>query len=242
MSTVIVPARFASSRFPGKVLEKIGGVPMVVRVAERCLKTKADRVIIVTDDERVLRVCEKLDGVEVTMSSPDIKTGTDRVAKVATYLDDDIIINVQGDEPFIDPALIDSLITALEEAPALNMVTACVQVGEDEAKSPDTVKVVLDRAENALYFSRYPIPYCRDGHSIPRYKHIGIYGFRRNFLLEFTQLEPSALEDIEKLEQLRVLENGIKIRVVKTDYNPISVDTPDDLEKACRYAAEVENG
>jgi 3-deoxy-manno-octulosonate cytidylyltransferase (CMP-KDO synthetase) len=243
MSVVVIPARYESSRLPGKPLAKIGGVPMVVRTAERCIKSEADRVIVVTDDMRVLDACKAVDGLEASMSDPAIPSGTDRVAKVAKFLEDDIVINVQGDEPFIDPGLIDALIAELKADEGLNMVTACTpfEEGEDES-NPNAVKVIFDSMGNALYFSRLPIPFDREGSGVQRYRHIGIYGFRKDFLLKFASMEPSRLENTEKLEQLRAMESGEKIRVLVTDYKPISVDTAEDLKKAEEYLKRLGNG
>jgi len=233
MSIVVIPARMASTRFPGKPLKKISGVPMILRVAENCLKTSADRVIVATDDEDIMRTCESLDGLESTMSSPDITSGTDRVAVVAKFILDDIFINVQGDEPFIDPKLVDALIKDLQDNPDVMMNTAaCVFDEGEDVNDPNSVKVVMDKDDFALYFSRSPIPFNRDGKSVDYYKHIGIYGFRKDWLMKFSEMEPSSLEMTESLEQLRALDNGVKIKVIKTDYKPVSVDTEEDLKKA----------
>jgi 3-deoxy-manno-octulosonate cytidylyltransferase (CMP-KDO synthetase) len=234
MSIVVIPARMASSRLPGKPLKKISGVPMILRVAENCLKTSADRVIVATDSEEIMRTCETLDGLESTMSSPDIKSGTDRVAVVAKYILDDVFINVQGDEPFIDPELINALIKDLEENPDVMMNTAACRFSEGEdVNDPNSVKVVMDKDGFALYFSRSSIPHDRDNSGkADCYKHIGIYGFRKDWLMKFSEMEESSLESVEKLEQLRALENGVKIKVIKTDYKPVSVDTEEDLKKA----------
>jgi len=234
MSIVVIPARYASTRFPGKPLKKIKGVPMILRVAERCMKSKADRVVVATDSREILQVCETVNGLESTMSSPDLRSGTDRVAVVSRFILDDIVINVQGDEPFIDPALIDSLIDDLEQNPDVKMNTAACKFSPDEDPSDkNLVKVTTDKDSNALYFSRSLIPHDRDASgNVEYYKHIGIYGFRREWLLEFADMEPSQLEQIEKLEQLRALENGIDIKVLNTEYKPVSIDTEADLKKA----------
>jgi 3-deoxy-manno-octulosonate cytidylyltransferase (CMP-KDO synthetase) len=207
---------------------------MILRVAENCLKTSADRVIVATDSEEIMRTCETLDGLESTMSSPDIKSGTDRVAVVAKYILDDVFINVQGDEPFIDPELINALIKDLEENPDVMMNTAACRFSEGEdVNDPNSVKVVMDKDGFALYFSRSSIPHDRDNSGkADCYKHIGIYGFRKDWLMKFSEMEESSLESVEKLEQLRALENGVKIKVIKTDYKPVSVDTEEDLKKA----------
>jgi len=228
-SAVVIPARYSSKRLEGKPLKEIGGVPMIVWVAQNCLKSKADRVIVVTDDMRILDVCRDIENLEVTLSEPDLPSGTDRVAKVAQYLENDIIINVQGDEPFIDPNLINTLIDDFKDSDAV-MNTACVRIGYDLALNPNIVKVVRDIKLNAIYFSRSPIPYYRDKTSNKIYlKHIGIYGYRRSFLKVFSKLEEGSLEKIEKLEQLRAIEHGYRIHVIETDYEGISVDTEEDL-------------
>ena len=236
MSSVIIPARYASVRFPGKVLVKIGGIPLIERVVAQCLKTKADNVYVVTDDERVSEALRHT-GVPVIMSPPEIATGTDRVAFAAKGLTDAVIINAQGDEPFISPALIDTLIEQLSADASLNMITACCEfkAGEDIG-NPANVKVVLDSNGYALYFSRLPIPCDRDMKAHPvRYKHIGIYGFKRDFLLKYAEMPATPLESSEMLEQLRALENGERIKVIKTAYKPISIDTADDLAIAEEY-------
>jgi len=234
MSIVVIPARMASVRLPGKPLRKIKGVPMILRTAERCLKSEADRVVVATDSLEILRVCEQLDGLESTMSSPDLQSGTDRVAVVSKFSDDDIVINVQGDEPFIDPELINELIRDLRENKDVQMNTAaCLFDKGEDVSDPNNVKVVVDKNGFALYFSRSPIPHDRDGSvDVEYYRHIGIYGYRRDWLQKFAAMEPSDLEKTEKLEQLRALENGVDIKVLKTDYKPVSVDTEEDLIKA----------
>lgn len=232
MSIIVIPARHASSRLPGKPLKKIKGVPMILRVAERCMKSKADRVIVATDSEEILKVCETLDGLESSMSSPDLQSGTDRVAAISKFVMDDIVINVQGDEPFIDPALIDRLIDDLEQNPDTKMNTAAC-LFEGDPSDTNAVKVVTDKNGRALYFSRALIPHDRDGEgNVEYYRHIGIYGFRKSWLQEFAALPQTALEKTEKLEQLRALENGTDIKVLITDYKPVSVDTDEDLIKA----------
>ena len=232
MSAVIIPARYGSTRFLGKVLADIDGKPMIVRVAEQAVQTSADKVIVVTDNEKVYEVCSNIDKVNVMMSPSDLSTGTDRVAFAAKNIDDDIIINVQGDEPFIPPLLIEQLIQGLKADKSLKMITACVPFADiNNSENPSAVKVILDKYDYAVYFSRYPIPYNRDNiEGVVRYRHIGIYGFRRDYLFEFASQERTYLEKCENLEQLRAVENGVKIKVVKTDYNPLSVDTLEDLQ------------
>ncbi|MDR2870243.1 MAG: 3-deoxy-manno-octulosonate cytidylyltransferase [Deferribacteraceae bacterium] len=236
MSTIIIPARYGSSRFPGKVLATIGGEPMISRVVRQCKDTIATDIHVVTDDERVITAVTPL-GVKAHMSPSDIATGTDRIAFVAANLTDDIVINVQGDEPFIPPTLINELITQLEAEPTLNMNSACTPfLPNDNANDANHVKVVLSQAGYALYFSRLPIPFDRDGKAKPqRYRHIGIYGYRRKFLLQYSKMAKTPLEAAEMLEQLRALENGERIKMIITPYRPISVDTAQDLQEAVEY-------
>lgn len=241
MSIIVIPARFASTRLPGKPLKKIGDIPMILRVAERCMQANTDRVIVATDSEEILKVCEQLDGLESSMSSPELQSGTDRVAAVSKYSLDDIVINVQGDEPFIDPELIRQLIDDLEKNPEIMMNTAMVKFDADEDPAdPNAVKVATDSEGFALYFSRSLIPHDRDSSGdVEYYRHIGIYGYRRDWLQKFAELPQTALEKAEQLEQLRALENGVRIKVIKTDYKPVSVDTEEDLKKA---ETRIKNG
>lgn len=240
MSAIIIPARYGSTRFPGKVLADINGYPMIVRVAMQAVQTIADKVIVVTDNQLVIdafKGVEEVKNVEVVLSPENINTGTDRVAFAAKNIDDDIIINVQGDEPFIPPTLINQLIEGLSNNDDVKMITAAVPFSDiNLSENPSAVKVIMDKSDFALYFSRYPIPYNRDHiENITRYKHIGIYGFKRDYLFEFANTPRTDLEICENLEQLRALENGVKIKVVKTDYNPLSVDTYEDLENILKF-------
>ena len=241
MSVVIIPARFASERLPGKPLKKIDGVPMIVRVAQRCLKSRADRVIVVTDSKEILEVCEKVEGLESVMSDPQIKSGTDRVAKVAKFLKDEIVINVQGDEPFVPHEIIDQMIEDFELNKGVYMNTFATKIDSKTAENPNCVKVVFDKSNNAIYFSRAKIPFNRGLGDCDYYKHIGIYGFRRGFLLKYADMPQGDLEMLERLEQLRVLENGYKIKILFTSYEPISVDTEDDLRRAEEYSKKGKN-
>lgn len=231
MSAVIIPARFNSSRLPGKPLVKIGGVSMIARVANNCLKSIADRVIVATDDTRIMDICEKIDNLEVTLSEREYFSGTDRIADVAKYLRDDIVINVQGDEPFLSYKLIDNLINSLEDN-NVYMNSAYVDMNEEEADDPGNVKVVIDKQDYALYFSRAKIPYPRDEDVLKYKKHLGIYGFKRGFLLQYADMEKTSLEEAEKLEQLRALENGYKIKMIKSEKDSLSIDTYEDVTKA----------
>jgi 3-deoxy-manno-octulosonate cytidylyltransferase (CMP-KDO synthetase) len=238
MSAVaIIPARWASTRFPGKPLAMLAGRPLVQHVWERCLRAKKlSRVIVATDDMRIAEVAFDF-GAEVTLTSPKHPTGSDRLAEVAKKLTGvSIILNVQGDEPLIDPRLIDRLVDDMVKNPRAEMVTAATPFVDAAAvANPNNVKVVIDRLGNALYFSRSAIPFDRDaaGVAAPLH-HLGIYGYRRAFLLQFVKWKPTPLEQSEKLEQLRALEMGARIRVVLTKHRSIGVDTPEDLAAAER--------
>ncbi|HEY8899561.1 MAG TPA: 3-deoxy-manno-octulosonate cytidylyltransferase [Chthoniobacterales bacterium] len=236
MSAVaIIPARWGSTRFPGKPLALLAGKPLVQHVWERCLRAKKlRRVIVATDDLRIAEAAFEF-GAEVALTSPEHPTGSDRLAEVAASLRGvSRIINVQGDEPLIEPKLIDRLVTELKENPDAGMVTAATPfLDASAATDPNCVKVVADRLGNALYFSRSLIPFDRDGSgAVVPLHHLGIYGYRRNFLLEYVKWKPTPLEQSEKLEQLRALEMGARIRLVETKHRSIGVDTPEDLAAA----------
>ena len=226
----IIPARYASTRLPGKPLRDIAGKPMIVRVYERAIRAqRVHEVVVATDDERIRAAVEEHGGNAV-MTRADHATGTDRLAEVAAQRPDcDLIINVQGDEPLIDPAVIDALVAPFEHDEALMMATAKTEITDAaEMENPNNVKVVADRTGNALYFSRACIPYARNA-GAKVYKHIGIYAYRRDFLLAYAKMAQTELECSESLEQLRALENGYRIRVVETDAVFIGVDTEEDL-------------
>lgn len=227
----IIPARYSSTRLPGKPLKDICGKPMICRVYERAKNSKlADEIIVATDDERIFQAVEKNSGRAI-MTRADHKTGTDRLAEVAEkFPDAEIVVNVQGDEPLIEASLIDELIEQFADE-NLQMATVATELfDEEEMKNPNNVKVVIDKKNNALYFSRSLIPYPRNAGKAKVYKHIGIYAYRRNFLLNYAKMEPTELEKSESLEQLRALENGFKIRVIKSDCKFIGVDTEEDLK------------
>ncbi len=240
----IIPARFASSRLLGKPLADIGGKPMLQHTYESVLKSKLiNEVIIAVDDDKVAQVAMNF-GAKVIMTPKDIATGSDRIAYVAKNLPSaKIIVNIQGDEPFIVGDMIDQAIEPLLFDKSVNVSTLVKKIETvDELKSPSIPKVVFDYQNNALYFSRSPIPYVRDAKTnyeritnADIYKHIGLYVFRKDALLKFTSLEPTELENIEKLEQLRMLENGMKIKIVVTEYDNLAIDTPEDLERARIY-------
>lgn len=242
-SICVIPARYSSTRLPGKPLKDICGKPMICRVWERASKAQSvAEVIVATDDERILQAVEKYSGRAV-MTRADHKTGTDRLAEVAEkFPDADVIVNVQGDEPLIEPALIDELVAEFADD-ELQMATVATELTDvDEMQNPNNVKVVVDKNGNALYFSRSLIPYPRNAGKSQVFKHIGIYAYRRNFLLTYAKMEPTPLEQSESLEQLRALENGYKIRVIKSDCRFVGVDTEDDLKLVNEiYRREVGN-
>lgn len=228
----VIPARYASTRLPGKPLKDIAGKPMVVRVYERASQAeKVDETLVATDDERIKAAVEAAGG-RAMLTRAEHPTGTDRLAEVAeAYPEVDLIINVQGDEPLIEPALIDKLAKQFEGDAALQMATVKTPMAdEEEQQNPNNVKVVCDREGYAMYFSRSLLPYPRRG-GCPVYKHIGIYAYRRNFLLAYAQMEPTPLERAESLEQLRALENGFRIKVVETQASFVGVDTEEDLQR-----------
>jgi 3-deoxy-manno-octulosonate cytidylyltransferase (CMP-KDO synthetase) len=247
--TAIIPARFASSRLPGKPLLALAGQPMILHVIARAKAVRAiQRVIVATDDERILRVVQEA-GEEAWMTAATHQTGTDRLAEVAAQLESDIIVNVQGDEPFIEPATIEAALQPLLDDASLVMATTCEPLGSAaDVLNPNVVKVVRDEAGFALYFSRQPIPFPRaevlahgslaaaltaQPELLPLYaKHTGLYVYRRDFLLHFAGLASTALERVEALEQLRALAYGYRIRVVPTTHRSLGVDTLADWEKA----------
>jgi len=236
---VVIPARYGSTRFPGKPLFKIAGKPLIQHVWERCGKARGITAIIVaTDDMRIAEAAFDF-GAEVSMTSPKHRSGTDRCAEVAKRLHGFThLINVQGDEPLIDPTLISRLAKTLTGDKTIDMITAANAFGSDEdAGNPNAVKVVLDRAGNALYFSRSVIPFARA--SSPCFlRHQGIYGYSAKFLLQFVKWKPGALEQCEQLEQLRALENGARIRVLLTKSASLGVDAPEDAALAERLLAQ----
>ncbi len=239
--TAIIPARFGSTRFEGKALADICGKPMIQHVYERTIRSSlVQDVIVATDDERIASVVRKFGG-KVEMTSTGHETGTDRLAEVAARIESEIIVNVQGDEPLIEPSMIDEAIKPMVDDSSIVMSTLKSRIKTlHDFLSPNVVKVVTDWEGFALYFSRSPLPNFRDkwndlkdekfsSGKLLCYKHIGLYVYRREFLLQFSQMSPTYLELSEKLEQLRVLENGYKIKVVETSHESIGVDTPADL-------------
>jgi 3-deoxy-manno-octulosonate cytidylyltransferase (CMP-KDO synthetase) len=241
----IIPARWGSTRFPGKALHPIAGKPLLRHVWERCRRAKKlDRLIIATDDFRIAHAAFDW-GAEVSMTSPNHASGTDRIAEVAKKLKQfSHIVNIQGDEPLIDPKLIDRFVRELERDNKLEMITAAHPFDDPrEAESPHQVKVVVDQSSDALYFSRARIPFVRDAsEAATHFRHQGIYGYRRDLLLRFVRWKTSPLERVEALEQLRALENGVRIRVVMTGSGSPGVDTPEDAQAVAASLCEAQCG
>ena len=243
----VIPARFSSTRLLGKPLADIGGKPMIRHTYESAKKSKfIQKLIIAVDDTKVEQVVRGF-GADVMVTPSDINTGSDRIAYVVKkFKDADIIVNIQGDEPFINAEMIDQAIEPLLFDKNVNVSTLAKRIDSvQDFKVSSVVKVVFDYNNCAMYFSRSPIPFVRDGKSnfekiqmSEVYKHIGLYVFRRDALLKFTSLEPTDLEKAEKLEQLRLLENGIKIKVVVTEFDTLAVDTQDDLDRARKYYSQ----
>ena len=232
-TAAVIPARFGSTRFPGKPLALLGGKPVIQHVWERAVRSKADIVLVATDDERIFRTVESFGGKAV-MTRSDHPSGSDRIWEAAEPLDADLILNIQGDEPMIPPSVIDGLIDLMAEGTA-EMGTVVVPVRRcDVEHNPNLPKVVVSADGFAIYFSRSMIPYLREGgEEMPKlYRHWGIYAYRRDALKKFVSLPPGALEKCEKLEQLRALENGMRIKVLETAFQTIGIDTPEDLKNA----------
>lgn len=232
-AVAVIPARFAASRFPGKPLAPIAGVPLIQRVWEGTRTAKSlERVVVATDDERIATVCRGF-GAEVAMTRADHPTGTDRIAEVAARLDADVVVNVQGDEPLIEGRVVDAAVETLARDPALPMATLVHAAEPGAQDDPNRVKVVIDKNGRALYFSRSPLPYVRDVAPPRIWQHVGLYAYRRPFLLELVQIAPTSLERAESLEQLRVLESGFPIGVaIVSDWRGVSVDVPGDVARA----------
>jgi 3-deoxy-manno-octulosonate cytidylyltransferase (CMP-KDO synthetase) len=236
----IIPARYESSRFPGKPLADLGGRPMIEHVYRRAAEAPSvDAVVVATDDQRIVDAVEAFGGI-ARMTLATHRTGTDRVAEVAADLSCRIVVNVQGDEPLIEPAMIAAVVEPLRADPSVPMATVRRRLTDPaDAASPHVVKVVTDARGDALYFSRASIPYCAQatGHPMEAFVHVGLYAFQRDFLLAFARLPQTPLELAESLEQLRALEHGYRIRTVVTEHHSIGVDTPEDLERARRLSA-----
>ncbi|MBU4445158.1 MAG: 3-deoxy-manno-octulosonate cytidylyltransferase [Candidatus Marinimicrobia bacterium] len=234
----IIPARYQSARLLGKPLVKIDGKPLIQHVYENALKcSNLDSLVVATDDERILEVVQKFGG-EAVMTPSDLSSGTDRCAFVARSMDVDIVANIQGDEPFLDTSMIDKAIDLLKRKPEMQVVTAARRrIRNEELENPNIVKVLIDKYQNALYFSRRNIPYIRSKGLLPSHPalaHTGLYVYRKSYLLQFVNMPPSTLEQLEQLEQLRILENGDRIHVVLTDKFSIGIDTPEDVKQAER--------
>ena len=232
---IIIPARLASTRFPEKVLADIGGLPMVVRTAKAV--SAIDRVVVATDDEKIMLTC-KAHGIEARMTSLTHKSGTDRINECAQLLDipdDELIINVQADEPFIEISVVEALVKRLNQLKnedAEFVMGSCFNtINSESAQDPNLVKVILDDEQNAIYFSRSPIPFNRSGEAT-YFGHIGIYGFTKKTLFEFCNLSDAPIEDIEKLEQLRAIYHQKKISMVKVSNTSFGIDTEEDLKRA----------
>ncbi len=226
----VIPARYQSSRFPGKPLADILGKPMIWWVYQQCLKVRElDEVYVATDDERIFNICTEF-GMRVIMTSDQHRSGTDRLGEVATKVSGDLFVNIQGDEPLIEPQMIRDLIGIFDDQSVYYGSLRKQITDEAEIQAPSTVKVVVDKNEDALYFSRSVIPSnVKDGKPVRIYRHVGIYAYKRDFLMTFIQLPPSELEAVEGLEQLRALENGYKLRVHETQFDSIGVDLPEHI-------------
>ena len=237
----VIPARFQSSRLPGKALADIGGRPMIEHVYRRASAARSIRsVIVVTDDERIHRAVIGFGG-DSRMTSPSHQSGTDRIAEIVPSLACDVIVNVQGDEPLIEPAMIDEAVAPFAHDRGLMMSTLRRRIDDEaERQNPNVTKVVVDRDEFALYFSRAPIPHVREGSpAAPAWRHVGLYAYRRDCLMRLAALPPTALERSEALEQLRALEHGIRIKTLETQFDSIGVDTPEDLARVRSMVATV---
>ena len=237
MKTIaFIPARYAATRFPGKLMQKLGDKTIIRHTYDNTVATLLfDEVIVVTDSEIIFNEIIQNEGYAI-MSKQNHESGSDRIAEVVADIDVDLVVNVQGDEPFVKKSLLESLLMAFNHDPDEEIKVASLMyhtVNEEIINNPNHVKVVVDKKSNALLFSRSVIPFQRDKNiSVTYYKHIGIYAFRKSALMNFTSWEPTPLERIEKLEQLRYLENGVKIKMIVTDESPLSIDTPEDFEKA----------
>jgi 3-deoxy-manno-octulosonate cytidylyltransferase (CMP-KDO synthetase) len=238
----VIPSRFASTRLPGKPLVTLGGKPMVQHVYERAKKAQTvHKVLVATDDQRIFDAVVAFGG-EARMTRSDHRTGTERIAEVAAHEEGDIFINVQGDEPLIDPVSIDTAVAALLEEPPAQIATVAAPIRHaNDIMDPNVVKTVLDFDENALYFSRAPIPWVRGAPQkihVKYWKHLGLYAFQRDALLEYPTLPQGELEKIEQLEQLRWLENGWRIRVAEVARDAVSVDVPEDISRVEKLLKE----
>lgn len=235
----VIPSRYASTRLEGKPLKDICGHTMIEWVYKRTKLSNLDEVVVATDDERIYKEVERFGGKAI-LTSKEHENGTSRIAEVCTkYEDYDVIVNVQGDEPLIDPEMINSIINSFKEDDTISMSTLKYKIDTmEEIENPNYVKVITDKKGYALYFSRSVIPYPRKLDIQNYYKHVGIYGYKRDFVVEYAKMEPTPLELSESLEQLRALENGYRIKVMETPYKIIGVDTQEELEKVREYIKE----
>jgi len=244
MKTIgVIPARYASTRFPAKVLANINGKPLVRHVWEKATQCRElDEVLIACDHEEVFKAAQAFKA-RVVMTDPNHPSGSDRIAEAVKDLKVDIVVNIQGDEPFIDPRTIDALALLLKQDAKTKMATVIKEISDDaDFQNPNVVKCVVDEQGYALYFSRASIPYHRNKNAssrIKNYKHLGLYAYRKNFLLQFKDWPKGQLESAEELEQLRILEHGIKIKTTITSYESIAVDTPQDLQKAILWFGKL---
>lgn len=235
----VIPSRYASTRLEGKPLKDICGHTMIEWVYKRTKLSNLDEVVVATDDERIYGEVERFGGKAI-LTSKEHENGTSRIAEVCTkYEDYDVIVNVQGDEPLIEPEMINSIINSFKEDDTISMSTLKYKIDTmEEIENPNYVKVITDKKGYALYFSRSVIPYPRKLDIQNYYKHVGIYGYKRDFVVEYAKMEPTPLELSESLEQLRALENGYRIKVIETPYKIIGVDTQEELEKVREYIKE----
>lgn len=235
----VIPSRYASTRLEGKPLKDICGHTMIEWVYKRTKLSNLDEVVVATDDERIYKEVERFGGKAI-LTSKEHENGTSRIAEVCTkYEDYDVIVNVQGDEPLIEPEMINSIINSFKEDDTISMSTLKYKIDTmEEIENPNYVKVITDKKGYALYFSRSVIPYPRKLDIQNYYKHVGIYGYKRDFVVEYAKMEPTSLELSESLEQLRALENGYRIKVMETPYKIIGVDTQEELEKVREYIKE----
>ena len=237
-TAVVIPARYGSSRFPGKVLAQLAGKPMIQHVYERASASKADICLIAADDQRVIDACASF-GATAIMTDPELPSGSDRIAAALKGIEADIVINVQGDEPLLPTEAIDALIDRMKQSDRPDMATVGVEASREELDNPNKVKLVKSNSGKALYFSRSMIPFLRTGgEDMPVYLHWGIYAYRRDVLEKFVTMPAGKLENCEKLEQLRALENDIDIQVLITNLESVGVDTPEDLVRAEAKLAE----
>ena len=238
----VIPARYGSSRFRGKVIAEIAGKPMIQWVYERANQSQIlDQLFVAVDDPRVLNCVEGFGG-NVVMTNPKHQSGTDRIAEAVVNIKTDIVVNIQGDQPLLDPTMIDEAVQPMLEDATVQMSTLKIKIREEDYSDPAVVKVVVDENDFALYFSRSLIPYPRDNVAVNVYEHVGLYVYRKDFLLKLSEMPQSYLEKIEMLEQLRVLENGHKIKVIETKNKHaagVSVDTPADLARVEKLIREM---